>query len=63
MGLGLYPDIRQTIRDSVRIQRRYEPNPAAHERYNQLYPLFRRLDQHLREDFDDAAALRNTGDS
>ncbi len=63
MGLGLYPDIRQTIRDSVRIQRRYEPNPAAHERYNQLYPLFRRLYEHLREDFDDAAALRDAGDS
>ena len=62
MGLGLYPDVLQTIRVSVRIKQRYEPNSAAHQRYSQIYPLFRRLYDHLREDFDEAAALREAGD-
>lgn len=57
MGLGLYPDILQILRASVRIKTRYEPNPVNHQRYQQIYPLFRRLYDHLRDDMDYAATL------
>ncbi len=60
MGVGLYPDLLQTIRESVRIRQRFEPNPDAHQRYDAIYPLFRSLYQHLREDFDTAAGLSST---
>lgn len=63
LGLGLYPDIRSAVRSCVRVTTRFEPNPAAHERYQQIYPLFRRLYEHLREDFDYAATLRSQMDS
>jgi xylulokinase len=57
MGLGFYPDIFRCVRKIVRLKRRYEPNPANHARYEQIYPLFRSIYEHLRGDFDRAAAL------
>lgn len=57
LGLNLYPDIRQAVRERVQIERCFEPDPAAHEIYNQIYPLFRDLYEHLRGDFDRAASL------
>jgi len=57
MGLGLYPDIQQTVRDMVHINRRYDPDPANHARYNEIYPLFRRLYEDLRGTFDAAAGV------
>jgi xylulokinase len=56
MGLGLYPDIHQTVRTCVHVKTRYEPNPETHDCYQRIYSLFRRLYDHLREDFDYAAA-------
>ncbi len=65
MGAGLYDDIVGAVRRLVRPQRRFEPDPAAHDLYNAIYPIFRSLYEHLREDFDRAAAVRypETGSS
>ncbi len=57
MGLGFYPNIAQCVRQMVRLKRRYEPDPANHERYQQIYPVFRSIYEHLRGDFDRAAQL------
>src|SRR5207247_7763695 len=57
MGLGYYPDLFQCVRNMVRLKRRYEPNSANHERYEQIYPIFRSIYEHLRGDFDRAAEL------
>jgi len=57
MGLGLYPDVQVALRQSVRLSAHYEPDAGRHQRYNDLYPLFRSIYDHLRGDFDLLAAL------
>jgi len=59
LGLGWYPDSLSSVREMVRIKARYEPDPRNHARYAQIYPIFRRIYEHLRQDFDDAARLHN----
>jgi xylulokinase len=59
MGLGWYPDTLSSVRDMVRIKTRYEPDPRNHARYSQIYPIFRSIYEHLRQDFDDAARLHS----
>jgi xylulokinase len=58
MGLGFYKDISQTLRELVKLQAHHEPNGVNHQRYNDIYPIFRNIYEHLREDFDHAAAVR-----
>ncbi|MEO8392811.1 MAG: FGGY-family carbohydrate kinase, partial [Chloroflexota bacterium] len=57
MGSGLYADIDRTLPQLITIQTRYEPNPANQQRYDAIYPLYRSLYEHLRADFDRAAAI------
>lgn len=58
MGVGLYPDVKRTLRDIIKLESRYEPNRENHEQYNEIYPIFRSIYEHLRDDFDRAAAIR-----
>jgi xylulokinase len=60
MGLGLYPDVRRALRDMVKMRTRFEPNMENHSRYQETYRIFRRLYEHLRNDFDELAALQAT---
>jgi xylulokinase len=57
MGSGLYPDVRAALRSLVVTQTRYESNPTNQRRYDAIYPLYRSLYEHLRGDFDRAAAI------
>ncbi len=57
MGLGLYPNISQSLREMVKLQTRYEPNAENHKRYSQIYPIFRSIYEQLREVFDSAAEI------
>lgn len=52
MGLGLYPDPEETLRDLVSLRARYEPNPDHRAIYDGLYRVFRNVYEHVREDFD-----------
>jgi xylulokinase len=57
MGLGLYPDVCKALATMVKPKTRYEPNMENHARYQEIYRIFRNIYEHLRRDFDDAAAL------
>jgi xylulokinase len=57
MGLGLYPEVLQSVHQMVKVKGRYEPNWENNARYQQIYPIFRSIYEHLRGDFDHAAAL------
>ena len=61
MGLGLYENVSQTLRQLVKLQARYEPNWDNHRKYGDIYPIFRSIYEHLRPDFDRAAAVRGGG--
>ncbi|MGB7759846.1 MAG: FGGY-family carbohydrate kinase [Bryobacteraceae bacterium] len=57
MGAGAFPDIRKSLSEMVRIERCYEPNRANHEKYTRTYRVFRNIYEHLKADFDCAAAI------
>jgi xylulokinase len=57
LGLNLFPDFQAAVREVVRIRQRYEPDPARHAVYDQIYPIFRSIYEHLRDDFNQAAGL------
>ena len=52
MGLGIYPDPEETLRDLVCLRARYEPNVDHRALYDGLYGVFRNIYEHVREDFD-----------
>jgi xylulokinase len=55
MGLGVYPDVRKALLAMVKLDRRFEPNRANHERYLRSYQVFRDIYEHLKSDFDHLA--------
>jgi sugar (pentulose or hexulose) kinase len=57
MGTGAFPDVRKSLAEMVRLDRRFEPNQANHERYTQIYQVFRDIYEHLKGDFDRASAI------
>ncbi|MBL8130371.1 MAG: FGGY-family carbohydrate kinase [Anaerolineae bacterium] len=57
LGTGLYPDLTAIIRSVVRIQRTFEPDPSRHERYSEIYGVYRDLGEHLVADFKNAASV------
>jgi xylulokinase len=57
MGLDFYPDVRRALRDMVRVKTRFEPNMENHSKYRDIYRMFRKLYEHLRNDFDEMAGL------
>ena len=57
MGAGAFPDVRKSLVQMVRLDRCFEPNMADHDRYTQIYQVFRNIYDHLKGDFDRAAAI------
>jgi xylulokinase len=57
MGAGAFPDVRKSLLEMIRLDRRFEPNQANHERYSRIYQVFRDIYRHLKDDFDRAAAV------
>ena len=57
MGAGAFPDVRKSLLDMIRLGRRFEPNLANHEKYTRIYQVFREIYDHLKDDFDRAAAI------
>jgi len=60
LGVGIYTNVLNTVREVVKIKTRYEPNPTNHARYSQQYALFRSIYEHLRPDFDQSARFMTT---
>ena len=57
MGAGAFPDVRKSLLEMVQLDRRFEPNPANHERYTRIYQVYRDIYEHLKGDFDRAATI------
>ena len=57
MGAGAFPDVRKSLLEMIRLDRRFEPNQANHERYSRIYQVFRDIYRHLKDDFDRAATI------
>jgi xylulokinase len=57
MGVGVFPDVRKSLLEMVQLTRRFEPNPANHERYSRSYQVYRDIYEHLKVDFDHLASI------
>jgi xylulokinase len=57
MGVGVFPAVRESLLDMVKLERRFEPNQANHERYMRSYQVFRDIYEHLKGDFDHLASI------
>ena len=57
MGTGAFPDARKSVLEMVQLERRFEADMANHQRYTQVYRLFRDIYEHLKGDFDYAASI------
>jgi xylulokinase len=57
MGAGAFPDVRKSLLEMVKLDRRFEPNEANHEKYSRIYQVYRDIYRHLKDDFDRAAAV------
>ena len=57
MGAGAFPDVRKSLVEMVHLDKRFEPNQANHEKYTRIYQVYRNIYDHLKGDFDTAAAI------
>ena len=57
MGAGVFPDVRKSLVEMVHLDKRFEPNQANHEKYTRIYQVYRNIYDHLKGDFDTAAAI------
>ena len=60
MGLGLYLDPEETLRDLVWLRARYKPNLHHRALYDDFYGVFRKVYEHVREDFDVLARVESS---
>jgi xylulokinase len=57
VACGAFPDF-SVVKGWVRTVEPIEPDPGRHTRYQELFRLYRRLYDHLKEDFQELARLR-----
>jgi sugar (pentulose or hexulose) kinase len=49
VGIGLYRDVGEGAENFVRIEKRFEPNPAARSRYDEMFDLYQSIFQTLKD--------------
>ena len=57
VGAGTFADVREACRVAIRVVRETSPNRPAQKRYNQAFPIYQKLYQSLKSDFQQIAAL------
>jgi len=55
MGVGLFKDIRQTLKTNVKIEARFAPDQKVHSYYQERYARFRSLYESIKDEFDESA--------
>jgi sugar (pentulose or hexulose) kinase len=59
VACGVYSDLDDAMRQTIQIERRHDPDPAAHEKYAKIYELYRHLYQHVQDDWWERHRLLN----
>jgi len=57
MGAGAFPEIGKSLSEMVHLDRRFEPDQVNHDKYTQIYRVYRNIYEHLKSDFDQAAKI------
>ena len=57
VAMGLFPDHRSAIRNTVRTERIFEPDAERHAHYRRLCHLYRNITRHLWDDWDQRADI------
>lgn len=56
-AIGVYTDLESVLNDCIAVDERYEPNPAAHAAYDQLFPIYKEAYPTLKPYFERQARL------
>ncbi len=56
-GVGIYSDLADTIEQFLPVRRTYQPDAAAHDVYERLYPIFRSTYENLISTFAELSAF------
>jgi xylulokinase len=57
-GVGIYKDMVKAADQVIKIEKVVEPIPENVDRYKRLFPFYKRLYSHLKEDFVELSRLR-----
>jgi len=57
MGLGWYPDPQAALAELVQVRSHFLPDAARHALYSELYAIYRRVYEHVKDDFDALARV------
>lgn len=57
VSMGVYPDFKAAIKKTVLLGRNFEPNLKAHEAYNRLFPMYKKLYSDVAHHFEELAKM------
>jgi len=57
VSLGVYSDLYDAIDKTLTLGKDFEPNSKAHHAYNQLYPIYKRLYDEIKDHFEEIARM------
>lgn len=52
VGIGIYKDVRDAVKKMVKLKKEYYPDSENHQKYQQLYELYKSLYRHVWDDWD-----------
>ena len=55
----IYPDIGEAVKRTVSLEATFQPNTENHQKYRELYGLYKELYQHVWDDWDMRTAILN----
>ncbi len=59
LATGIYPDIGEAVKRTVSLEATFQPNTENHQKYRELYRLYKELYQHVWDDWDMRTAILN----
>jgi xylulokinase/L-xylulokinase len=60
IACGIYRDLDDAMKQVIRVERRHEPNPEATEKYQQIYELYKKIYEHVMDDWWERHRLLST---
>jgi len=59
MGLGLFKDIKQSIREMFHVREIFEPDMENHKLYNEYFKIYKAIYENLRNEFENMVSIKN----
>ncbi len=60
IACGVYRDLQDAMQQVIRVERRHDPNPEATPKYRRIYELYKKIYEHVMEDWWERHRLLST---